>query len=58
MLAATEVWGSYENVTIDEALPSYSSGIVDFTKEQRIEVLEALGQLGFNAFRHLFVNSR
>ena len=44
--AATEVWELYENVTVDGSLPSYSSGIVDFTKEQRIEVLEALGQLG------------
>ena len=49
LLAAAEVWESYENVTIDESLPSFSSGIVDFTKEQRIEVLEALGQLGLIA---------
>ena len=44
--AAAKVWKLYENVTIDGSLPSYSSGIVDFTKEQRIKVLEALGQLG------------
>ena len=49
LLAATEVWESYENVSMDESLPPYSSGIVDFTKEQRIEVLEALGQLGLIA---------
>ena len=49
LLAATEVWESYKNITVDESLPSYSSGIVDFTKEQRIEVLEALGQLGLIA---------
>ncbi len=36
----------YANVTIDESLPSYSSSIVGFTKEQRISVLEALGKLG------------
>ena len=49
LLAATEVWESYENVSMDESLPPYSSGIVDFTKEQRIEVSEALGQLGLIA---------
>lgn len=49
LLAATEVWELYENVTIDKSLPSFCSGIVDFTKEQRIEVLEALGQLGLIA---------
>ena len=49
LLAATEVWESYENVSMDESLPSYSSGIVGFTKEQRIEVSEALGQLGLIA---------
>lgn len=43
---ATEVWGLYENITIDGSLPSFSSGIVDFTKQQRISVLEALGELG------------
>ena len=46
---AAEVWGSYENVTIDGSLPSYSSGIVDFTKEQRTEVTKALGRLGHTA---------
>ena len=49
LLAATEVWESYENVSMDESLPPYSSGIVGFTKEQRIEVSEALGQLGLIA---------
>lgn len=49
LLAATEVWESYKNITVDESLQSYSSGIVDFTKEQRIEVLEALGELGLIA---------
>lgn len=43
---AADIWELYENVTIDESLPSYSSGIVGFTKEQRIEVLDALGKQG------------
>ncbi len=42
----TDIWGLYENVTVDGSLPSYGSGIVDFTKEQRIQVLDALGGLG------------
>ena len=36
----------YENNIIDESLPSYSSGIADFTKQQRFSVLTALGELG------------
>ena len=43
LTTATNIWELYENITIDESLPSYSSGIVGFTKEQRIEVLKALG---------------
>lgn len=43
---AISVWKLYENITIDESLPSFSSGIAGFTKEQRISVLEALGELG------------
>ena len=42
----TDIWGLYEDVTIDESLTSLSSQIVDFTKEQRINVLGALGKLG------------
>ena len=44
--AVSDVWELYEDITIDESLPSYSSGIAGFTKEQRISVLEALGELG------------
>ena len=46
LTTATNIWELYENITIDETLPSYSSGIVGFTKEQRIEVLKALGSQG------------
>ena len=46
LMNVTEIWGLYEGVTIDESLTSLSSQIVDFTKEQRIEVLDALGELG------------
>lgn len=42
----TDIWKLYEDVTIDESLTSLSSQIVDFTKEQRINVLDALGDLG------------
>lgn len=45
----TAIWDLYENVTIDESLPSYSSGITDFTKEQRLEVQDALGGRGITA---------
>ena len=43
---ASSVWELYKNITIDESLPSYSSGIEDFTKQQRISVSAALGELG------------
>lgn len=44
--AASDIWELYKDITIDESLPSYSSGIVDFTKQQRFSVLAALGELG------------
>ena len=44
--AATDVWDLYENITIDQLPSSFGSGITDFTKEQRLSVLEALGDLG------------
>ena len=31
--AVSDVWELYEDITIDESLPSYSSGIAGFTKE-------------------------
>lgn len=46
LMTAANIWELYDDVTIDESLPSYSSRIVDFSKEQRMAVLEALGGLG------------
>lgn len=46
LMTATQIWDLYENVTIDESQTSGGSGIVNFTKEQRIAVRDALGSLG------------
>lgn len=46
LMAATDVWELYEDVTMEDSQTSFDSGITDFTKEKRLEVLDALGSLG------------
>lgn len=49
LTVAGNIWKLYENVTIDDSQTSLGSGIIDFTKEKRMEVLDALGSLGVTA---------
>lgn len=43
LTVAENIWGLYEDVSISESL-SYESGINNFTKEQRMAVVSALGK--------------
>ena len=49
LTVVSNVWNLYEEVTFNDSLSSLHSEIVDFTKEKRKSVVEALGERGVMA---------